>query len=73
MEITKELKTLFWISQWMSVLVLKLAKIKLVLTYMKCKKYEKRTYVHKIIILFESYDSVQFMPKMWLLHSAALY
>jgi len=30
-------------------------------------------YAHEIIILFESYDSVQFMPKMWPVHSAALY
>jgi len=43
-----------------------------ILTHKKCKNYEKRTYVYEIIFLIESLDSVQFMPKMWLLHSAAL-
>ena len=43
------------------------------MTYIKHKIFEKRTYVYELIFLFDSYDSVQFMLKMWLLHSAALY
>jgi len=49
MKTSKELKTLFWIYQWMSVMVLKLAYTKLVLTYIKCKNYEKRMYAHFFI------------------------
>jgi len=39
----------------------------------KWSNSEKRTYAHKIIFSFESYDSVQIMLKRWLVHSAALY
>jgi len=36
--------------------------------HLKWNNFEKRTYVHEIIFLFESYDTVQIILEIWLLH-----